>query len=208
MEVYAEDTNNPIDLTDAINLTDPDVLSDLADADDLTPAQRERFVVDNDRKAEWCIGKIREAEDRKLYWKSFYESRLRRELEACESTIRFMKSRLEQFLLNLPAPVVKITKTQMSYPLPGGKIVLRKKEPKYTPDEPALLDFLKANGLEQCIRVEEKAQWGELKKLVARDESGRIVLVQTDDGPKVVTEEGVVVPCVKVEPQPDELKVE
>ena len=80
----------------------------------------------------------------------------------------------------------KKTKTQLSYELPGGKLVLKAQQPEYERDEEKLVAWLKKNDLGGMVKVKETANWAELKKTLKAD------------GDCMVTTDGEVVPGIKV----------
>ena len=120
-----------------------------------------RFEVDDDRKAEWCLEKIREAENEKEKWRAYYADRLEKICREQDATIERMRGYLQAYFDTVPH---KATKTQESYQLPSGKLVWKQQAPEYEKDEALILAWLKANGEEQYVKVKEAVDWAELKK--------------------------------------------
>ena len=148
----------------------------------------ERFVIDDDAKADWAVRKIKEAEAEIISWRSYYKDSLEKIEKRQTARINYLQYLLRGYFNTVPH---KDTKTQSSYELPSGKMLLKHPGPKFDTDDEALLGWLKENGLTDFIKTEvkEKPLWGELKKTV------------TINGETVVTEDGEIVPGVTVIPQ-------
>ena len=80
-------------------------------------------------------------------------------------------------------------KTQISYKLQGGSLVLKEQQPKYDTDDAELVPWLKQNGLAEFVKVKEEANWAELKK----------TLTIGPDMKTMITGDGEIVPGIKVE---------
>lgn len=162
--------------------------------------EQEQFVVDNDGKAEWAIKKIAEetAEAKRLTdvcdeMIAEYALKKLRYAEQLESKIAYFKGLLNGYFLTVPH---KETKTQESYSLPSGKLVLKYPKPKFEVDNDKLADFLITNGYNDFVEETPKAKWGEFKKTVA-------IL-----GEKVIDANGQIVEGVSVEMTQPEFEVE
>jgi len=151
------------------------------------------FIVDDDQKAEWCLSKIREAEAEKKRWKEFYEERLEKVNAAEDAKIERMRFYLEQYFRTVPH---KETKTQASYQLPSGKLVLKKQGPEFERDDDLILAWLKANDEQKYVKTKESVDWMELKKTL------------TVFGEQVAGETGEIIPGITVTERPDVFKVE
>lgn len=154
----------------------------------------ERFVIDDDGKANWAVQKIKEAQAEIENWRDYYAGALEKIEKRQQGRISYLMYLLRKYFESVPH---KTTKTQASYQLPSGNLVLKHPGPKYETDDAALLDWLKTNQMTDFIKVEtkEKPMWGELKKTV------------TISGDSVVTEDGEVVPGVTVVPQEDSFDI-
>ena len=164
---------------------------------------RERFTVDNDMKAEWVLNKIRhiradqkkEIDEIKRQMK-FYEDRIAAVDKCADEDVAWFESMLTPYFAErMESGFTKYTKTQISYKLPTGKLVLKKQAPEYERKDDELLPWLKANRPD-LVKVTESANWAELKKSV------RI------NGENVVTADGEVIPGVKVTVREDKFEVE
>jgi hypothetical protein len=80
----------------------------------------------------------------------------------------------------------KKTKTQESYKLPGGKLVLKTQNPEYKKDEATVIEWLKKNDMAKYVKVEEKLDWAGLKEVTGVFEG------------HIVTEDGEIVPGIDV----------
>ena len=156
--------------------------------------QDEGFVVLDDTSAEWSVRMIEECEAEIEKWDTFYAAHMARIREQYQRKIDFFKSKLQEYFALVPH---KVTKTQESYQLPSGKLVLKGNQRKYTPDDDALVPWLEKNRPE-LVRVRKSANWLELKKTVQL----------TPEGTGVMTEDGEVIPGVKVEALPDAFSVQ
>lgn len=167
---------------------------------------RERFVVDNDMKAEWCLSKIRTAKknaEREIEELSrqmeFYKARMdqvQREYE--EEKNFFQEMLLAYFNSRVESGFAKATKTQVSYILPTGKLFLKHREPEYDykTKQKEAIEWLKKNDGKQFIKVKEELDWKALKAKV------------TISGNSVCTDDGEVVPGIVVTPRDDVFEVE
>lgn len=161
----------------------------------------QQFVIDNDTKADWAIRKI--AEDKQEYEriKELAEeqiAQLQAKKEAAERRFGYrtgyLRSLLAQYFMQVPH---RKTKTQETYQLLSGKLVLKlsKAKPVYSEDE--LVKYLKESGLKDYVKTEEKAKWGELKKLL-----------DTSSDKAVLKDTGEIIDCIRLEQTPEEFKVE
>ena len=71
------------------------------------------------------------------------------------------------------------TKTQASYKLLNGKLVLKRQQPEYLRDETALVNWARQSAPD-FVQVKESVNWGELKKLTALDGEA-VVLAETGE---------------------------
>lgn len=151
----------------------------------------QRFVIDDDGKANWAVQKIKEAQAEIENWKQYYAEALEKIEKRQQGRISYLMYLLRKYFDSVPH---KNTKTQASYQLPSGNLVMKHPGPKYEVDDEALIGWLKKNNLTDFIKTEtkEKPLWGELKKTV------------TVAGETVVTEDGEIVPGVIVN-QPEDM---
>ena len=176
-------------------------------ADDELIYEAPAFTVTDDKKAEWCLEQIRNAEADKLQWKKHFDEQYRKIEASANWTIEIMKAKLRVYFSLVPH---KKAKSSESYPLQTGKLIMKQPEPKYTPDAAALVAFLKDNKLDSFVKTvtTESPNWNDFKKTLKKDDNGKPLLIDTDAGQKLVTEDGTVVEGVTVELRNPEFKVE
>lgn len=154
---------------------------------------REEFTVTDDAAAEWCMKKIKEAEADRAMWKAHYEAQMEKVNKAADESVAYFTAKLEEYFATVPH---KAAKTQESYTLPGGKLVLKQQQPKFETDDDELVPWLEASGKAGLVKIKKSADWATLKK------SLNFV------GANAVTVDGEIVPGVKVEQRPNVFKVE
>ena len=166
------------------------------------PQEKTAFVIDDDNKADWAIRKIdeeRQEYDRIRELAGEQIARIEQKVGAAERRFNqrtsYLRSLLGSYFMQVPH---RKTKTQESYRLLSGSLVLKlpKVKPVYEEDE--LVEYLKENGMPDYIKTEEKARWGEFKKLL--DLSAGVY--------PVIKDTGEVVDCIRIEETPAEFKVE
>lgn len=138
----------------------------------------------DDESAEYLLRRIREANAQYERMESWYQLQLQKCAEIRERTVAWAERGLRYYLEMNPA--AKKTKTQISYELPGGKMVLKAQEPEFERDEDALVKWMEKNGMDKLVKVKKTSNWAELKKTLKAD------------GDCMVTKDGEVVPGIKV----------
>ena len=164
---------------------------------------RERFNVDNDMKAEWCLNKIRTVRaeqqretDELARQMKFYMDQMEIINKRADEEVAFFESMLQPYFSSrIDEGFAKSTKTQVTYKLPTGKLILKKQAPDFQRNNADLLSWLKKNRPE-FVKVEESPNWADLKKTV------KIV------GESVSTADGEIIPGVKVIEREDKFEVE
>ena len=169
----------------------------------LNAEPRERFTVDNDMKAEWVLSKIRRIRadqkketDELARQMQFYQDQMDLIAKQADDDVSFFESMLiPYFAERMDGGFTKSTKTQTSYKLPTGKLVLKKQEPEYERANEVLLAWVKENRPD-CVKVTEAPDWAKLKKDL------------TVNGVTAVTKDGEIVPGVTVFEREDKFVVE
>lgn len=139
----------------------------------------------DDASAEYLLRRIREANDQYEKMEAWYTFQLNKAKEIRDRTVTWAELSLRTYFDMVPA---KKAKTQASYELPSGKLVLKIQEPEFEKtDEAATVAWLKKSGNQSFIKVKETANWAEMKK-------GMKVQV---NGDTVCTEDGEVIPGMK-----------
>ena len=150
---------------------------------ELTNIETEGFVIDTDAKAEWALTKIREARSDRDRWVKWYEEKIAEITAQTDFNTMNLERMLAEYFASVPH---KKTKTQESYTLPGGKLILKTQNPEYKRDDKTVIDWLKQNGQAQYVKVKEELAWSDLKAATAIFEG------------HIVTEDGEIVPGVDV----------
>lgn len=128
----------------------------------------ESFSITDDKLADWALRKIKEEEaerDRLINIANdqIAELNLRiNQLETqCENKTKFLKGHLAIYFGTVPH---KETKTQESYKLLSGSLVMKKAGTKIIHDDDALLAYLVASSQPEYIKVKKSVDWAEYKK--------------------------------------------
>lgn len=151
--------------------------------------QNEKFEVDNDSKADWCLKRIKKIDDDykrvdDLLQKQASEIKLKREqlkrLRDYEAQvfIDFLEEYARECDLEM-----KPAKTQESYKLTKGSIIYKYPKTNLVPDREVLLESVKkVEGLEEYVEQKENLKWGEFKKrlqavsgLIVDKETGQVL---------------------------------
>ena len=145
----------------------------------------ERFVIDNDEKAEWALKKIREEadeHDRLIALASAEAERIARRVEeidkAYENNTSWLKHQLSLYFDTVPH---KTTKTQEKYALLSGTLVRKKGGIEYKRDDAALLSWLNESRLDQFIKTKLDVDWKELKARTSVSEDGMVIFDETGE---------------------------
>jgi hypothetical protein len=161
------------------------------DPEEETP---EDVAVLDDASAVMLLDRIREANRQYERMEAWYEFQKGKARTIRDNTVAWAERCLRAYFDMVPT---RDTKTQRSYELPGGKLLLKHQDPEYKRDEAQLVKWLKAEKRPELIKVEESAKWGELKKM----------LQVGPDGKSMITADGEVVPGVTVMPREDKFSV-
>lgn len=169
--------------------------------DILTPEpEKDTFVIDNDSKAEWALNVIKaeKADMERLIAVcqekiAEYQQKIENFKRQYENRTSYLRSLLAQYFNNVPH---KKTKTQESYQLPSGKLILKYPGPEFERDDETLVAFLEQNGYEEYIQIKKTPKWGDFKKTVVVS------------GENVITQDGLVVEGVKAVERAPEFVVE
>lgn len=133
--------------------------------------ERAPFRITDDRCADWAIRKI--SEERKEYTRlkdladeqiAAINEKVAAAQRRMENGTAFLTSCLADFFNTVPH---KKTKTTEKYRLLSGTLTLKKGTTKAKLDETKLVPWLRANGYEALVKVEESTRWADLKKLLS-----------------------------------------
>lgn len=154
--------------------------------------QEEEVAVFDDASAEMLLDRISWANRQYELTETWYEKQLEAAAARRDRTVAWAERALRSYFDMVPDSVKKKAKTQTSYALRNGKIMLKEQQPKFDTKDEELVPWLKQNGMGDLVKVKEEANWAELKKK----------LTLSPDGTGMVTEDGEIVPGVKVELRP------
>ena len=124
---------------------------------------------------------------------SYYEEQIRKVKEDAQFKITVIERALFAFFQTVEHHK---TKTQESWSIPAGKLIMKKQAPEFKRDDKTVIDWLKANKGEQYVKTVESLDWANLKK----DTTGV--------GGQIVTADGEFIPGVEVVEREDKFVVE
>lgn len=131
------------------------------------------FAITDDKSADWAIKKIKEAEREQNRLLALVDAE-RAELDVREKQITDQYENRTAHLRELLGSYIRQvyengdaseTKTQISYPLLSGKLVLKKPTTKLQQDDKALTAWCREH-LPERVKATYKADWAEIKKNV------------------------------------------
>lgn len=141
------------------------------DAEPEAEAAREAFVVDDDHKADWALREIRKQRAETQRLNNVRQSQIdelkaamAREEARCEKATMYLESLLKGYFDSVPH---KATKTQQTYALPSGRLVLKMPAQKLDHDDARIAAWFAAQDAElrrRYVADVPKVQWAELKK--------------------------------------------
>lgn len=166
----------------------------------------EKFIVDDDNKANWTLRKIKkikkkQEENKELAEQQIYE--IQKEIheieqwrdsenDKLESDVEYFESLLQNYATKLKEenPELKTHK------LPFGKLQFRKKPDKWRYDDSKLLESVKKMELQDVIKIKESVNKNKLKK------SSKVV-----EGKVINPDTGEVIEGVVIESVPEQFEV-
>ncbi len=157
------------------------------------------FHIDNDNKADWAVRQILKGRAETERLKAIADAEIAELNEKKKALQERQETRENHFkaLLHAYFDIVEkaTTKTQASYKLLNGKLVLKKQQPEYLRDEAALVGWAK-QAAPAFVQVTESVAWGELKKAT-----------ETQGDKVIYKDTGEVVPGVVAVERPDVFEV-
>ncbi len=152
--------------------------------EDNTEENDNGFSIVSDLQAEWALKKIKKAaeeRDRLVELANKEIEELTKQIEAFEQRYKsdtgFLQSKLFEYFTKVEH---KETKTQETYKLLSGSLVLKKPAQKMSPDKDKLLAYVKANNMPEFVKVKEEVDWAGYKK-ECEIVDGKVVNTQTGD---------------------------
>ena len=124
---------------------------------------------------------------------AYYEDQIAKVKADADYKIGFIDRALFAFFQTVEH---KKTKTQESWSIPSGKLILKKQAPEFKRDEKTVIDWLKQNGGTDYVKTVESLDWANLKKDT------------TVVGSTIVNNDGEIIPGVEVIEREDKFVVE
>lgn len=156
---------------EALNIDTIDSLTLPGDMEPDEDQPSQRWSITDDSCADWALKKIKAEKDeldRLTYLAEQEIASLKKQIEKAqhryEQNTTFLTTLLSEYFESVPHKKTK-TGTE-SYQLLHGKLVKKPATVKMQPDDEKLVDWLRAAGREDLIKVETKSMWGELKKQI------------------------------------------
>lgn len=161
---------------------------------------RKGFSIKDDAVADWAVKKIAEEQaelERLTIIAKQQIDALQLKVnyleEVAERKTSFLKGCLSEYFRTVPH---KSTKTQESYKLLSGSLVMKLASQKMVKDDAELVEYFHKNNMSEYIKIEEKPMWAEFKKNLS------II-----DGNVINSVTGEVVDVVRVEHVPESFEV-
>lgn len=137
-----------------------------------TKTKEDRFIVDNDEKANWTLKKIRELKEEVDNKEEFAEEeidKLKEDIARIKDWFEEIKKKkqnqidyFEGLLLEYAERLREDDPELKTYKLPFGKIMFRKKRPKWNYEEDKLLKSCEKAGLSDVIQVKKRVNKNQL----------------------------------------------
>lgn len=170
-------------------------------AEEAAPEGAEKWRIKDDGSADWAIRKIADEKAEFERIKALADEQIARIIEKVDAAQKryengtaFLTSKLAEYFETVPH---KETKTKHSYRLLSGTLVKKIGGTSMKQDSEKLLEYLKASGNSDMIKLTEEPKWGEFKK--------RLEIVND----KIIdTETGEIVEGVELVGKPDTFAVE
>lgn len=156
----------------------------LAVPDDTAPLPAQRFEIDDDSKANWALGKLRQVAQALAKDEQFYaheKKRLDNWMTQAKKRHGHLRDYLESLLLRYYKQLKAHDPKLKSVQLPNGTFIEKQLPGKgfEVVDTDQLLEWARSNAPE-FVKVEESVDWSSLKRLLAaRNE--RVVFAETGE---------------------------
>lgn len=156
-------------------------------------ASEQVFTITDDNIADWAVRKIKEEEAEADRIKAIaqkqieeLEDKISKLDEQTRSKTSFLKYKVAEYFRSVPH---KETKTQATYKLLSGTLVMKKATTKVAHDDKAVLQWCEDNDLTDFIKVKYELDWTKFKEGVVFNDDGRAYCEATgEEIPGVVLE--------------------
>lgn len=130
--------------------------------------EQKGFSINDDATADWAVRKIAEERKELERLKTIAEQQIeeinlkvKHLEETMERKTAFLKGCLAQYFQTVPH---KSTKTQESYKLLSGSLVMKFGGQKLVKNDAELVDYFHQNEMPEYIKTKEEPKWAEFKK--------------------------------------------
>ena len=158
-----------------------------------TIPEEEEIEVRSTIEAKWQFEQRRKIIDDRDELIAYYEDQIAKVKADADYKIGFIDRALYAFFQTVEH---KKTKTQESWSIPAGKLMLKKQAPEFKRDDKAVIDWLKQNNGTEYVKTVESLDWANLKKDT------------TVVGNAIVNSDGEIIPGVEVIEREDKFVVE
>ena len=131
--------------------------------------KQDKFVIDDDHKANWALKKIRQMKNKVAEKEEFAQKEideikkwLEEETSKLEDSIEYFESMLTEYAMKMKEEDEDLK----THKLPAGKLQFRKRRPKWNYDNEKLMKHLEESGRDELIRVKKSPDKRKLKKQV------------------------------------------
>lgn len=175
-------------------------------------APADRFVVDDDHKADWTLRKLAQLDARKRERAAFVAAEMER-LQAWQAHEHDKDERFAEYLTALLRPYYDqlkeqgvVTAKQKAYKFPHGTLTARLAPIEWDVDETTLLAWAEATDPETLVRVTKAPAWHVIKpKLIPASDAPRAEATMEVIDMQTGEVRVVPVPGVRVKPGPREV---
>ena len=140
----------------------------------------EEFKIENDKTADWALVQIRDAEDERDRLIALAQEKIQalttqiKDIEEkCNNDTKYLRSCLATYFETVKPSTN--TKTQKTYKLLSGSLILKKPSFKITHDDEALLNYLIENDGEEFIKIKKSIDWAEFKRTLTISDNGEVI---------------------------------
>lgn len=139
----------------------------------------ETFKIRDDKAADWAITQIHDAEIERDRLINLAEEQIKDltaridELKSkCDNETSFLRSCLAEYFQTIKP---KETKTQQTYKLISGTLVLKKPSSKIVHNDDKLIEYLENNDGYDFIKIKKSVDWAEFKKNLKISDNGEVI---------------------------------
>ena len=131
------------------------------------------FTIDSDSKADWAIETILDAEAERDRLIDLANAKIKaineqkaHVTDKCVTSTSYLKMLLRNYFEGVKPSTA--TKTQTTYKLLAGKLVLKQQQPEFVRDDKALVEWAEKSAPD-FIKVAKSVNWADLKKATTLD---------------------------------------